>query len=325
MGSMRWMEPLLYIGLAVLLDALAGDPHWLPHPVVAIGKLIRLLEKVLRARCRSLRGAGVVLGVTVVAVSAAVAWGISLIHPVLRIYLLYAALAPRCLADEARKVHRSLRHGTLEDARRQVSMLVGRDTAALDAAGVTKATVETVAENTTDGAVSPLLFMLLGSLFGAAVPFAWAFKAASTLDSMVGYKNEKYLDLGRFSARLDDVLNWVPARVTGVLLCAAAWLCRLDARRAWRVLWRDHANHPSPNSAWSESAVAGALGIRLGGGAFYGGRWVEKKTLGDALRGPEPDDIVRTVRLMWVTYVLAFVLSGGLVAAVLAALSFGGL
>ncbi len=308
------MEPLLYIGLAVLLDVLVGDPHWLPHPVVAIGKGIRALETVLRTRCRKLRMAGVVLGGTVVVVSAAVAWSLSLIHPAIEVYLLFAALAPRCLGDEARKVYRSLVGGTLEQARLQVSMLVGRDTAELDASQVTKATVETVAENTTDGVIAPLLFMLLGSLLGAAVPFAWAFKAASTLDSMVGYKNEKYMDLGRFSARLDDVFNWIPARITGMLLCAASFLCRQDAGRAWRVLWRDHANHPSPNSAWSEAATAGALGVRLGGGAFYGGRWVEKKTLGDALREPEPADIPRTIRLMWVTYGLALVVFGSLAA-----------
>ncbi len=316
------MEALLWIGLAVLLDVLVGDPHWMPHPVVAIGKFIAFLESVLRKLCRNLRLAGVFLGVTVVGVTAVVAWALSLLHPVVQVYLLFAALAPRCLHDEAIKVRRTLKSGTLEEARRQVSMLVGRDTAALDVQQVTKATVETVAENTTDGVIAPLLFMLAGSLFGFAVPFVWAFKAASTLDSTVGYRNEKYLELGCFSARLDDVLNWIPARITGILICAAAFLCRLDAGGAWRMLWRDHANHPSPNSAWSEAATAGALRIRLGGGAFYGGRWVEKKSLGDAKRIPEPDDIAKACGLMWVTYGLVLLVFGGLAAAVIGAWGF---
>lgn len=224
------------IFLAVLLDIILGDPHWLPHPVVAVGKLAEWLEKGLRARMRNLRHAG-----------------------------------------------------------------------------VCRATVETVAENTTDGVIAPLLFMLAGSLFGMAVPLVWAFKAASTLDSMVGYKNDRYLDMGRFSARLDDVLNFIPARVTGVCLCAAAFFCRFDARGAWRVLWRDHANHPSPNSAWAEAAAAGALGIQLGGGAFYGGQWVEKKTIGDACRSVEPEDIRKACLLMWVTYAGVLMVGGLLV------------
>lgn len=311
------MEPLLWIGLAVALDAVLGDPHWLPHPVVAVGKLISALEKFLRPRSKNLRRAGAALGLITVLVTAGVAWALSLIHPAVQIYLLYAALAPRCLHNEARKVQRTLETGTLEEARQQVSMLVGRDTAALDAEHITKATVETVAENTTDGVISPLLYMLLGSLLGIATPLVWAFKAASTLDSMVGYRNERYIDLGRFSARMDDVFNYIPARVTGVLLCAAAFFSRLNPRNAWRILWRDHANSPSPNSAWAEAATAGALGVQLGGGAFYGGQWFEKKTQGDALRNAEPRDIGRTCALMWVAYGEALLAFGGVVFALL--------
>lgn len=307
------MEILLWIVLAVVLDAVLGDPHWLPHPVVAVGKLISALEKFLRPRSKNLRRAGVALGLITVLVTAGVAWALSLIHPVVQVYLLYAALAPRCLHNEARKVRRTLETGTLEQARAQVAMLVGRDTAALDAEHITKATVETVAENTTDGVISPLLFMLLGSLFGIAVPLVWAFKAASTLDSMVGYKNDRYIDLGRFSAKMDDVLNYIPARITGVLMCAAAFFCPLSPRNAWRILWRDHANSPSPNSAWAESAAAGALEVQLGGGAFYGGKWFEKKTQGDALRSAEPRDIDRTCALMWITYGMVLLLFGGIV------------
>jgi adenosylcobinamide-phosphate synthase len=307
------MKELLWIGIAICVDILLGDPHWLPHPVVAVGKLISTLERFLRRRMKNLRKAGVVLGLAVILLTAGAAWLLSLIHPVVQIYLLYAALAPRCLHTEARKIRKTLENGTIEQARHQVSMLVGRETAQLNKEQIVKATVETVAENTTDGVISPLLYMLLGSLFGWAVPLVWAYKAVSTLDSMVGYKNEKYIDLGRFSARADDVFNFIPARITGVFMSTAAFFCGLNGRAAWRIMIRDHANHPSPNSAWSESAAAGALGLQLGGGAYYSGKWVEKKTQGDALKQAEPKDISRVSALMWATYGLVSAVFGGAV------------
>ncbi len=325
---------IILLVLAIVLDAAFGDPPKLPHPVALIGRLIAALEKRLRSfpTSRSLRMAGVWLCVIVVFASGAAAFLISLVHPVFMAYLLYAALAARCLSDEAAGVQRALGE-SLDAARRRVARLVGRETDRLSREQVVMAAVETVAENTADGAVSPLLYMLLGALpallagfallpaellrpfaalsiahgwlFGLPAALAWAFKAASTLDSMVGYKNERYIDLGRCSAKLDDVLNFIPARLTGVLMCVCAPVFGMDGKNAFRIMRRDHAKHPSPNSAWSEAAAAGALNIQLGGGAYYSGVFMEKEALGDALRKPEPEDIKRARLLLWGAYGLA--------------------
>lgn len=303
------MQGFIEIAAAIALDGFLGDPYWLPHPVAVIGKLVKALEGILRKRCSNRHAAGVLLGCVVVLTCAALAYCLSLLHPVVRVYLLYAALAPRCLAGEAGKVRKVLVNGTLEQARGRLSMLVGRETDKLSKEQVIRATIETTAENATDGVVAPLLFMLLGAPFGLAAALVWAFKAASTLDSMVGYRNDKYLDLGRFSAKLDDALNFVPARIAGVLMCVAAALCGLSAKRAWKTMLRDHAKHESPNSGWTESAAAGALGVELGGGAYYFGKWVEKASLGEPLRTPEPGDIRKTCALMWVAYGLLVVIS----------------
>ncbi len=324
---------ILLILFAVLLDAAIGDPNRLPHPVALIGGLIRYIEKGLRARAADLRAGGVWLCALVVLASGAAAFLLALVHPALSLYLLYAALAARCLSDEAKGVQRALEDG-VEAARLRIARLVGRETDKLSAEQVIMATVETVAENTADGAVSPLFYMLLGALppilagfalvptdilarpfaalsiangwlLGIPAGLAWAFKAASTLDSMVGYKNERYADLGRCSAKLDDALNFIPARLTGLLICACAPVFGMSGKNALRIMRRDHAKHPSPNSAWSEAAAAGALGIRLGGGAYYGGVFMEKETLGDALRPAEPEDINRARKLLWGAYGLA--------------------
>lgn len=309
--------PLLEILAAIALDALLGDPKWLPHPVVAVGKLIAWLDKALRKHFRNLTVAGFLLVVIVAGITTATTWGLSRIHSIVRIILLYYALAPACLGREAMAVLRALKTGSVCEARRQIGMLVGRDTNELSEEQIVRATVETVAENTTDGVISPLFYMALGSLFGIAVPLVWLFKAVSTLDSMVGYRNEKYLRLGACSARLDDALNYIPARLTGLLMPVAALICGNSAKQSFQIMLRDHANHASPNSAWAEAAAAGALGIQLGGGAYYGGRWVEKKTIGDALRQPEPDDIRRTCALMYWSYAVAAVLLLGAVAVIL--------
>lgn len=302
------MGSLSELFIAVGLDVVLGDPSWLPHPVQLIGQFITVLEKFLRQQIKNEAVAGVWLGSLTVLVSAGIAWGLSCLHPWVRIYLMYAALAPRCLMNEALAVKRVLQQGNVLAARQQLSRVVGRDTASLSATDIIRATVETVAENTADGVIAPLFYLLLGLPWGLSVPFVWAFKAASTLDSMVGYKNQRYFYLGRFSARLDDVLGYLPARITGLLLPVAAWLCRQDARLAWRMLWRDHGKHASPNSGWSEAAMAGALRLRLGGGAYYQGKWVEKPTLGEALRLPEPRDITRACCLMWATYIILLAL-----------------
>lgn len=283
-----------------LLDLLIGDPEGWPHPVIWIGKLIATLEKKLRARGGNLRASAVILTATTILVSmAATAAVLFLLSLAGRIPLMIGmcviswwALSAKCLAREGRGVAQALRL-SLERGRRQVGRIVGRDTSALSEDEIIKATVETIAENTTDGVIAPMLYLILGGPV-----LAMGFKAASTLDSMVGYLDEKYRDIGWSSAKLDDILNWIPARLTGALMCLSALLCRLDGKNALRVMRRDHANHLSPNCAWSESAAAGALHVQLGGTHLYFGKPVEKPTIGDPDRRVEAEDIEKTNRLM---------------------------
>ena len=304
--------------LGFCLDLLLGDPHWAPHPVRAIGSLIAALERLLRGLLpktrRGERAGGVLLVLLVGGLSAGAAAGIFRLCAQVGFWLAFAAkvllcyqlLAARALRDESMKVYYALKGGDLEGARHAVSMIVGRDTERLDEAGVAKAAVETVAENCSDGVVAPLLFMALGG------PVAGVFyKAVNTMDSMVGYKNDKYLWFGRAAALLDDFLNLVPARLAGGLMCLGAGLVRYDARAALRIFRRDRKNHKSPNSAHTEAATAGALHIRLAGSAYYFGALVEKPAIGDADRPVEFLDILRANRLMYATAFLALALFCG--------------
>lgn len=299
---------------AFLLDALLGDPHGWPHPVCLIGKLISALEKPARRLFRREFAAGAALALVVLAFSFGLPFLLlrlaSLLHPALctglEILFSYQILAARSLRDESMRVYAPLRQGDLPLARRSLSWIVGRDTQALDASGVTRAAVETVAENTTDGVVAPLVFMAIGG-----APLGFFYKAINTMDSMIGYKNEKYRHFGTFAARLDDAANFLPARLSALLMIAAAWLLRFDARNAWRIFRRDRNKHASPNSAQTESVCAGALHVRLAGSAVYFGRLVEKPTIGDDDRPIEPDDIRRANRLMGLTALLAVLLAAG--------------
>ena len=286
-----------------ILDLLLGDPEWLYHPVRLIGKLISRLEKRLRAQSGNLRRSAVILtAVTVLATMAAAALVLFLLSLWGRIPLFagmtllnWKGIAVTCMAKEARGVEKALERG-LPDARKQVARIVGRDTQNLDEEEIVKATVETVAENTTDGVISPLFWALLGGPV-----LLWGFKAANTLDSMVGYMDEKYRDIGWSSAKLDDVMNWLPARLTALLMICAAFLTGLDGKNALRIVRRDHANHTSPNCAWSEAAAAGALHIQLGGTHEYFGKPVVKPTIGDADRPAEKTDVRKANRLLYVT------------------------
>lgn len=300
--------------VAWLLDVMVGDPqHW-PHPVRWIGNLITVVQRTVRRHChseRALRIGGGVMWLVVVGVTWAVAWGAltaaRLIHPwlggLVEVWMIFTVLAGRCLANAARDVERPLRAGDLAASREKLSWIVGRDTSQLAPQQINRAVVETVAENTVDGIIAPLFFLMLGG-----APLAMAYKAVNTLDSMVGYKHEKYWAIGMVSARLDDLANFFPARLSWLLLSAAAFFCRNDGARALRIGWRDRYNHSSPNCAWAEAPVAGALGIRLGGPNDYFGERVEKPWIGDAQREITVNDIPQTIRLMWVASTLALAL-----------------
>lgn len=292
---------------AVVLDLLLGDPHWMPHPVRWMGRTISGLETLLRRLFPKTpggeQGAGIVLALALPTLfgggSALILWGLGQVSPWLswavQLWFTYQLLAARSLQTESMAVYYPLKAHDLEGARRAVSRIVGRDTQALDETGVAKAAVETVAENTCDGVTAPLIFLFLGGL-----PAGMAYKAVSTLDSMVGYKNDKYRFFGRASARLDDILNFIPARLSGLLLClGAALLPDCSGHRAWTIFWRDRRKHASPNSAHTEAACAGALGVQLAGDASYFGKVVHKPTLGDPVRPVEPEDIPRACRLMY--------------------------
>ena len=298
-----------------VLDCLFGDPAWLPHAVVYMGKAISVLEKRLRARLPK-TPQGELLGGAIVAfclpvgtflLTSLVCLGAARISPWLglavQMFWCGQALAAKGLAQESTNVYRELVKLDLPAARRAVSRIVGRDTQDLTLEGVTRAAVETVAENASDGVIAPLLYMLLGG-----APLALTYKAINTMDSMLGYKNEKYLYFGRAAAKLDDVANYIPSRLAALLWIMAAAFTRNDAKGAWRIWRRDRHNHASPNSAQTESACAGALGVQLAGPAYYFGEYYPKPTIGDPLRPIEPEDILRADRMMYVAsgFALAF-------------------
>ena len=309
-----------------LLDALLGDPRRIPHPIVAMGNAIAWLEPRLRAALpdtpSGARRAGVVLVAVLCAGSFGATWCLiavaGLVHPLLgfavETWLCYQALAACELRRQSMRVVRELTREGLPAARRAVGMIVGRDTEALDERGVLKAAVETVAENTADGVVGPLVYLIVGG-----APLGMLYKAVNTMDSMVGYKNERYLDFGRAAARVDDVLGFIPARLAALCMIAAAPAAGLSAKGAWRIWRRDRFNHASPNAAQAESAMAGALGGELAGSAVYFGKLVEKPTMGDATRSIEREDVRRANRLMVLASALSLVVLGGARIALVAA------
>ena len=299
---------LLMLG-GFILDGIFGDPAWLVHPVVIMGKAITALEKFLRKRLPNTpegerlggRILAMALPVGTLLITGGVCWLFYRISPILgfAIELLWCAqaLAAKGLAQESTNVYRELVKGDLPASRRAVSRIVGRDTAELTSEGVTKAAVETVAENASDGVIAPLFYMMLGG-----APLALVYKAINTMDSMVGYKNEKYLNFGRAAAKLDDAANYLPSRIAALLWIASAALTGNDAKSAWRIWRRDRRKHASPNSAQTESACAGALNVQLAGPATYFGKYYDKPTIGDAVRAIEPKDILRANTMMYVLF-----------------------
>jgi len=300
-----WMN-IFALLIGFVLDLILGDPEGWTHPVIWIGKWISFMEGRLRRRGGNLRRAAVVLTASTVLLAmlltAAVMGVLAWIHEaalfIAMCVVAWWSLSAKCLAVEAKGVHRAL-GVSLEKGRAQVARIVGRDTAELSEEEIIRAAVETVAENTTDGVISPMLFFAVGGPIAAM-----GFKAASTLDSMVGYLNEKYRDIGWASAKLDDALNYIPARICAFLMCVGAFFCGMDGKNALRILRRDHANHLSPNCAWSESAAAGAMHIQLGGTHTYFGSTVYKPTIGDDDRPVARADILGANRLLYAASIL---------------------
>ncbi|MCI5528634.1 MAG: adenosylcobinamide-phosphate synthase CbiB [Blautia sp.] len=308
------MVKILALPAGFVLDLIFGDPRWLYHPVCLIGKLISLLEKgIRRIFPKSQKGelAGGCLEVLLVCgLCFLVPFGI--LHVLygwqpwlgflLETFWCYQLLATKSLKTESMKVYDRLVNGTLEEARYAVSMIVGRDTKSLTPEGVTKAAVETVAENASDGIIAPMFYMAIGG-----APFMFLYKGINTMDSMLGYKNDRYLYFGRCAAKLDDAANYIPARVSGWLMVAGTLFVGLDTKYAAKIYRRDRRNHASPNSAQTEAAMAGALDVQLAGNAYYFGKLYEKPTIGDAIRKVEAEDIPRANRLLYSTSVLGMV------------------
>jgi adenosylcobinamide-phosphate synthase len=308
---------LYAILVGFIMDLLIGDPHWMYHPVRLIGKLITFLELLLRKIFPKTKDgeqkAGFVLVVLVCGISVFTVWGlIKLAYDLnfwcgflLEVIMCYQLFAVRSLKDESMKVYKELVKSDLEASRKAVSMIVGRDTQSLTVEGVTKAAVETIAENTSDGTLAPMLYMFIGGPV-----LGWFYKAVNTMDSMVGYKNEKYIHFGRYAAKFDDVMNYIPARLCGLLMIFASYILKMDWKNAKKIFLRDRFNHASPNSAQTEAVMAGALRIQLAGDAWYFGKRYEKPTIGDALRPVEIEDIPRANRLLYATAIVSFIIFG---------------
>ena len=306
---------LVALVMGYILDLIFGDPYWMPHPVRFIGNLISILEKVIRRFMpKTKRGeyiGGIILTVMVVSISMVIPLVIILMAKSINTYLAltvetfmcYQILATKSLKVESMKVYDELAKNDLPSARKAVSMIVGRVTKDLTFSGVAKAAVETVAENTSDGIIAPMIFIAIGG-----APMGFFYKAINTMDSMVGYKNEKYMNFGRFAAKLDDVVNYLPARISAYQMILSSFFLRYDYKNAFKIYKRDRYNHASPNSAQTESVCAGALDVQLAGNAYYFGKLYEKPTIGDDIREINYDDIKKANRLLYCTSFISIVI-----------------
>lgn len=310
------MKPFLYalpIIFGFIIDLFLGDPHSLPHPVRLIGAMISRFEDAVRKRfADNLKFGGAILSIIVLTASTAIPFAILFAFYKINSWLGIAAesimcyylIAPKCLRDESMKVYRAINENDVEKARKAVSMIVGRDTDKLDETGIIRAAVETVAENTSDGVTAPLMYISIG---GVALGFFY--KTANTMDSMIGYKNEKYAELGKFAAKLDDFLNFIPSRITALIMIFSAYLLKFNGKNAIKIWRRDRKKHASPNSAQTESVCAGALEIRLAGDAYYFGELHKKEYIGDDIRAVENEDIRRANSLMYCTSAIVLIIS----------------
>lgn len=301
----------MYIIIAIILDWILGDPYNFPHPIRLMGRLISVEEKYIRKITKSQKGlkiAGLLISVLNIFLTFILPFMLlksiekyRIIYSIVNVYIMYTCIAAKSLQKESMKVYYGLER-SLQEGRHYLSYIVGRDTERLNEEGVIKAAVETVGENTSDGVIAPLFYIMLFGAWGGLV-----YKMVNTMDSMLGYKNEKYIDLGFFPAKIDDVFNYIPARVTGALMCISS-LFRFDIINGFKIMIRDRRNHKSPNSAYPESAVAGLLNIQLGGSGYYFGQLVEKPTIGDGNRNINKEDIKNAIEIMYRTELLILAL-----------------
>lgn len=295
---------ILSIYIGYVTDLIVGDPYSFPHPVRFIGKLINFTQGIIRKVFKSdkqLKFGGFILWFITVGITYLITYAIVklfsfnvVLSVAVNSFLIYTILATKCLKDEALKIYNVLKTGDIEKSRTQLSYIVGRDTTNLSESEIIRATVETVAENTVDGIIAPMFYAFIGG-----APLAMAYKAINTLDSTVGYKNEKYKDIGFASAKIDDIANYIPARISVILMTIGSFFLRYNYRNCFKISIRDRKNHKSPNCAFSEGAVSGALGIQLGGTNFYFGEKVYKPTIGDKLREIDKEDIIKTNKIMY--------------------------
>ena len=304
---------VIKIWIAYVLDLIFGDPQNIIHPVQIIGKMINIGEKsLLGKKYKSDRKykffAGMILNITVISLTYGITYLIrrtsenSIILTVAEIYLMYTVFSINSLAREGNRVYNILKEGNIERARKDLSYLVSRYTGTMDERMIIRSTMETISENTVDGIVAPMLYMFLGGL-----PLSMTYKAINTFDSMVGYKNEKYMDFGKFSAKLDDVANFIPARITGILIVIASMILGYDYKNSLKIFIRDRKNHSSPNSGHAEAGVAGALGVQFGGRVSYFGKEVDKPVIGDKIKDFELEDIKKNIKIMYAASFLSLV------------------
>ena len=309
---MNKLTLVIKIWIAYILDLIFGDPQNIIHPVQIIGKIISLGEKILlkeKSGSRYKFFAGIILNIFVVSITYGLTCLIykssktSGVFTLIEIYLMYTVFSVNSLAREGNRVYNILKEGNIEKARKDLSYLVSRDTETMDEKMIIRSTMETISENTVDGIVAPMFYMFLGGL-----PLAMTYKAINTLDSMVGYKNERYMDFGKFSAKIDDIANFIPARITGFLIVAASMILRYNYKNSLKIFIRDRKNHSSPNSAHAEASVAGALGVQFGGRVSYFGKEVDKPVIGDKIKDFELEDIKKNIKIMYATSFLSLVL-----------------
>lgn len=306
-------DTLIDILAAVIIDFIIGDPSWFPHPVIYIGKLISCLEKSGRKLCKKESNLKL-WGGLIVLVTGFISFIIpfiilrllsnyKILYHIINILLLWTVIAAKCLHKEAIKVYEELKEGNLEGARIKLSYIVGRDTNELNAYEIIRADVETVAENTSDGVIAPLIFAMVGG-----VPLAMLYKAINTMDSMLGYMNEKYKYIGFFPAKVDDVFNYIPSRITGILIALSAPIVDGNIVHSLKIMWRDRKNHKSPNCAYPEGAAAGAMGVQLGGTNRYFGELVYKPTIGNKNKELGYRHILDTIKLMYASEIILIII-----------------